>query len=416
LPSSLQIKLDVFHVALSSPPVPALIIPSCVALIVAAGSGQRFGAERPKQYLDLAGRPLIRHTVEAFLRHPRIGAVQLVIAPAFRDLYDAAMVGLDLPEPVTGGATRQESVRLGLERLAEDAPPDLVLIHDAARPLVDAATIEAVVAALERHDAAIAAVPVVDTLKRGRDGLVDGTVERAGLWRAQTPQGFRFPAILDAHRAAAGLELTDDAAVAERAGLSVALVPSKEENFKVTTPDDLARAERAVVQQGAGFSGLNDIRTGMGFDVHRFAEGDHVTLCGVAVPHSHRLEGHSDADVGLHALTDAILGALAAGDIGSHFPPSDPQWRGADSALFLRHAVELVQARGGRIAHVDVTLICERPKVGPHRAAMVARMAEILGIAEDRVSVKATTTERLGFTGRGEGIAAQAVATVRLPG
>ncbi|QCO16782.1 bifunctional 2-C-methyl-D-erythritol 4-phosphate cytidylyltransferase/2-C-methyl-D-erythritol 2,4-cyclodiphosphate synthase (plasmid) [Azospirillum brasilense] len=382
---------------------------SCIALIVAAGSGQRFGAEQPKQYLDLAGQPVLRRTVEAFRRHPKVSAVRVVINPAFRDLYDAAVAGLDLPEPVTGGASRQDSVRNGLEALADSAP-GLVLIHDAARPLIDASTIDAVIAALDTHPAALAAVPVADTLKRGEDGLVAGTVDRSGLWRAQTPQGFRFPEILAAHRAAAGLELTDDAAVAERAGLPVALVPAREENFKVTTPDDLARATRALD------SALSDIRTGSGFDVHRFAEGDHVTLCGVRVPHTHRLDGHSDADVGLHALTDAILGALCAGDIGSHFPPSDPQWRGADSALFLKHAAELVTARGGRIAHVDVTIICERPKVGPHREAMTARVAEILGMPVDRVSVKATTTERLGFTGRGEGIAAQAMATVRLPG
>ncbi|WP_432613458.1 bifunctional 2-C-methyl-D-erythritol 4-phosphate cytidylyltransferase/2-C-methyl-D-erythritol 2,4-cyclodiphosphate synthase [Azospirillum brasilense] len=386
---------------------------SCIALIVAAGTGQRFGAERPKQYLDLAGQPVLRRTVEAFLRHPKVSAVRVVINPAFRDLYDAAVAGLDLPEPVAGGASRQDSVRNGLEALAESAP-DLVLIHDAARPLIDSDTIDAVIAVLAAHPAALAAVPVADTLKRGNGGpdggLVAGTVDRSGLWRAQTPQGFRFPDILAAHRDAAGLELTDDAAVAERAGLPVALVPAREENFKVTTPDDLTRATRALD------SALSDIRTGSGFDVHRFAEGDHVTLCGVRVPHTHRLDGHSDADVGLHALTDAILGALCAGDIGSHFPPSDPQWRGADSALFLQHAVEMVTARGGRIAHVDVTIICERPKVGPHREAMTARVAEILGMPVDRVSVKATTTERLGFTGRGEGIAAQAVATVRLPG
>ncbi|WP_188259635.1 bifunctional 2-C-methyl-D-erythritol 4-phosphate cytidylyltransferase/2-C-methyl-D-erythritol 2,4-cyclodiphosphate synthase [Azospirillum tabaci] len=386
---------------------------SCIALIVAAGTGQRFGAERPKQYLDLAGQPVLRRTVEAFRRHPKVSAVRVVINPAFRDLYDAAVAGLDLPEPVAGGASRQDSVRNGLEALAESAP-DLVLIHDAARPLIDSDTIDAVIAALATHPAALAAVPVADTLKRGNGGpdggLVAGTVNRSGLWRAQTPQGFRFPEILAAHRDAAGLELTDDAAVAERAGLPVALVPAREENFKVTTPDDLTRATRALD------SALSDIRTGSGFDVHRFAEGDHVTLCGVRVPHTHRLEGHSDADVGLHALTDAILGALCAGDIGSHFPPSDPQWRGADSALFLKHAAELVTARGGRIAHVDVTIICERPKVGPHREAMTARVAEILGMPVDRVSVKATTTERLGFTGRGEGIAAQAMATVRLPG
>ncbi|MGR0185983.1 bifunctional 2-C-methyl-D-erythritol 4-phosphate cytidylyltransferase/2-C-methyl-D-erythritol 2,4-cyclodiphosphate synthase [Azospirillum aestuarii] len=386
---------------------------SCIALIVAAGTGQRFGAERPKQYLDLAGQPVLRRTIDAFRRHPKVSAVRVVINPAFRDLYDAAVAGLDLPEPVAGGASRQDSVRNGLAALAESAP-DLVLIHDAARPLIDADTIDAVIAALGTHPAALAAVPVADTLKRGNGGpdggLVAGTVDRSGLWRAQTPQGFRFPEILAAHRDAAGLKLTDDAAVAERAGLPVALVPAREENFKVTTPDDLIRAARALD------SALSDIRTGSGFDVHRFAEGDHVTLCGVRVPHTQRLDGHSDADVGLHALTDAILGALCAGDIGSHFPPSDPQWRGADSALFLKHAAELVTARGGRIAHVDVTIICERPKVGPHREAMTARVAEILGMPVDRVSVKATTTERLGFTGRGEGIAAQAVATVRLPG
>ncbi|MGF7176134.1 bifunctional 2-C-methyl-D-erythritol 4-phosphate cytidylyltransferase/2-C-methyl-D-erythritol 2,4-cyclodiphosphate synthase [Azospirillum doebereinerae] len=383
---------------------------TCIALIVAGGTGQRFGAERPKQYLDLAGKPILRRTVEAFLRHPLVTGVQVVIDPAWRDLYDAAVAGLDLPEPVTGGATRQDSVRNGLEALAARGGCGRVLIHDAARPLIDAATIAAVVAALDGTPGAIAAVPVADTLKRGRDGTVAATVDRESLWRAQTPQGFRFPEILAAHRSAAGLALTDDAAVAERAGLAVALVPANEENFKVTTPDDLTRATRAVL------STLGDVRTGTGFDVHRFTEGDFVTLCGLRVPHSHGLEGHSDADVGLHALTDAILGALAAGDIGSHFPPSDPQWRGADSATFLRHAAGLVAERGGVIAHTDVTIICERPKVGPHREAMAARIAEILGIAPDRVSVKATTTERLGFTGRGEGIAAQAVATIRLPG
>lgn len=390
--------------------MPTCIAPTCIALIVAGGSGQRFGAERPKQYLDLAGKPVLRRTVEAFLRHPQVGGVRVVIDPAWRDAYDAAVAGLGLSDPVAGGASRQDSVRNGLEALAADGAPDLVLIHDAARPLIDEATIGAVIAALDDRPGAIAAVPVADTLKRGNDGSIGATVDREGLWRAQTPQGFRFPAILEAHRAAAGLSLTDDAAVAERAGLAVALVPSKEDNFKVTTPDDLTRATRAVM------SSLWDVRTGSGFDVHRFTDGDFVTLCGLQVPHSHGLEGHSDADVGLHALTDAILGALAAGDIGSHFPPTDPRWRGADSAKFLRHAADLVAERGGVIAHADVTIICERPKVGPHRAAMAERIAQILGIEVGRVSVKATTTEQLGFTGRREGIAAQAVATVRLPG
>ncbi|WP_029008160.1 bifunctional 2-C-methyl-D-erythritol 4-phosphate cytidylyltransferase/2-C-methyl-D-erythritol 2,4-cyclodiphosphate synthase [Azospirillum halopraeferens] len=386
-------------------------MPTCIALIVAAGSGRRFGAERPKQYHDLAGAPILRRTVEAFLDHPAVGAVQVVIDPAHRQWYDDAVAGLALPDPVPGGATRQRSVRNGLERLAETgAPPDRVLIHDAARPFIDAVTISRTVAALDGAPGCVVAVPVTDTLKRGVDGFSAGTVDRNGLWRAQTPQGFRFAAILEAHRAAAGEDLTDDAAVAEHAGLPVALVPGTEENFKVTSPDDLARAEAVMAAR------LGDVRTGFGFDVHRFAPGDHAMLCGVAVPHTHRLEGHSDADVGLHALTDAILGALGAGDIGSHFPPTDPQWRGADSAVFLRHAAALVRAAGGRIAHADITLVCERPKVGPHRPAMVARVADILGIDAARVSVKATTTERLGFTGRGEGIAAQAVATIRLPG
>lgn len=387
-------------------------MPTCVALIVAAGRGRRFGADLPKQYLPLAGQPILRRTVMAFLHHPDVSALRVVIDPAFRDQYDAAVAGLDLPPPIAGGPTRQDSVLNGLEALAGHAP-DLVLIHDAARPLVDADAISDVVKALDAAPAAIAATPLADTLKRGTvaDGRLrsDGTVDRTALWRALTPQGFRFTDILHAHRVAVGLNLTDDAAVAEAANLPVTLVASNPDNLKVTNHDDLARAERLFL------AGLGDIRTGTGFDVHKFAPGDHVWLCGVQVPHDATLEGHSDADVALHALTDAILGAIAAGDIGQHFPPSDPQWQGADSARFLRHAADLVQVRGGIIAHVDVTIICERPKVGPHREAMVARVAEILGIDATRVSVKATTTEGLGFTGRREGIAAQAAATVRLP-
>ncbi|WP_114391633.1 bifunctional 2-C-methyl-D-erythritol 4-phosphate cytidylyltransferase/2-C-methyl-D-erythritol 2,4-cyclodiphosphate synthase [Oleisolibacter albus] len=384
-------------------------MPSCIALIVAAGRGERFGADVPKQYLSLAGRTVLRRSVEAFLHHPQVDAVRVVINPAHRDLYKDALAGLDLPEPVAGGASRQESVCNGLEALAGAQAPDLVLIHDAARPLVDAATIARVIAALAEAPAAIAATPLADTLKRERGGTVVATVDRSGLWRARTPQGFRFREILAAHRAARGMELTDDSAVAEEVGLPVTLVPSNPDNLKVTHGYDLARAERLIMAE------LGDVRTGTGFDVHKFADGDHVWLCGVKVPHSHALDGHSDADVGLHALTDAILGAIGSGDIGTHFPPSDPQWKGADSARFLRHAADLVAARGGVIAHVDVTLICERPKVGPHRDAMVARMAGILGLCPSRVSIKATTTEGLGFTGRREGIAAQAAATVRLP-
>ncbi|HEY5207939.1 MAG TPA: bifunctional 2-C-methyl-D-erythritol 4-phosphate cytidylyltransferase/2-C-methyl-D-erythritol 2,4-cyclodiphosphate synthase, partial [Stellaceae bacterium] len=366
------------------------------------------GAATPKQYRALAGKPVLRHSLDALARHPAIGGVRVVFNPDDRALYDAAVAGLDLLDPIEGGAARQESVRRGLESLAEFAP-DRVLIHDGARPFLDGATIDRVIAALDDALGAIPALPVRDTVKRGSDGLVSETLDRTNLWRAQTPQGFRYAEILSAHRQAAGLDLPDDAAVAERAGMAVKLVAGSDANFKVTTADDLAEAERRLA------SGLGDIRTGQGFDVHAFGPGDHLVLCGVTVPHEAGLIGHSDADAGLHALTDAILGAIGAGDIGMHFPPSDPRWRGASSDRFLRHAADLVRAKGGIIAHVDITIICERPKIGPHRAAMVARVAEILDLDADRVSIKATTTERLGFAGRGEGLAAQAIATVRLP-
>ena len=381
---------------------------SCVALVVAAGRGTRFGAPLPKQYLPLAGKPLLRYSLETLLRHPAIGGVRVVFNPDDRAHYDAASRGLGLLAPVAGGAARQDSVRLGLESL-ENLAVERVLIQDGARPFLDAATIDRVLGALDAAAGAIPALPLRDTVKRGADGAIVETIDRAALWRAQTPQGFHYRPILAAHRQAAGLDLSDDAAVAERAGLAVRLVAGSEENFKVTTADDLLQAERLLAaRQG-------DIRTGQGFDVHAFGPGDHVWLCGVKVPHGQGLVGHSDADVGLHALTDAILGALGAGDIGMHFPPGDPQWRSAPSHRFLRHAADLVAAAGGSIAHVDVTLICERPQIGPHRAAMVARLAEILALDPRRVSVKATTTEQLGFTGRGEGIAGQAVATLRLP-
>jgi 2-C-methyl-D-erythritol 4-phosphate cytidylyltransferase / 2-C-methyl-D-erythritol 2,4-cyclodiphosphate synthase len=377
-----------------------------VALIVAAGRGQRLGGAMPKQYLPLTGKPVLRHSLETFLRHPAVDAVRVVIHGEDIDLYQAATADLAPLAPIPGGATRQESVRLGLESLAA-LQPLRVLIHDAARPFADAALIGRMVAALGAAPGAIPALPVADTIKRGAGGLILETVERTALWRAQTPQAFRFPEILAAHRAAAGRELTDDAAVAEAAGLAVALVEGSEDNFKVTTQADLERAERLLARP-------TDIRCGNGFDVHRFAPGDRVMICGISVPHDFGLEGHSDADVGLHALTDAILGAIGAGDIGQHFPPADPQWRGADSSRFLAHAAALVAGHGGRILGLDVTIICERPRVGPHRAAMVARIAEILGLDPGRVSVKATTTEGLGFTGRREGIAAQATATVAL--
>jgi len=380
---------------------------SCIALVVAGGRGTRFGGDLPKQYRLLGGQPLLRYSVEAFRRHPRVSNVRVVIHPDDRERYDAAVEGLDLLEPCHGGAARQDSARLGLESLTALAP-ERVLIHDAARPFIDPTTIANVIAALDAAPGAIAAVPVTDTLKRGRAGRIEATLEREGLWRAQTPQGFRYHEILAAHRTLAGEALTDDAAVAERAGLAVALVAATETNLKVTTEEDLRRAERLLAER-------LEQRVGTGFDVHHFGPGDKIMLCGVAIPHSQGLVSHSDADVGLHALTDALLGAIGDGDIGSHFPPSDARWKGASSETFLRHAAGRVAARGGSIVNVDVTVICERPKIGPHRAALVAKLARILEIDAARVSVKATTTDGLGFTGRGEGMAAQAVATVRVP-
>ena len=374
------------------------------ALIVAAGSGSRHGGDLPKQYQLLGGLPVLRHSVETFRNHPQIDTVRVVIGPDHEELYMKAIGDL-LPEShIVGGATRQESVRRGLEALSGN-PPKAVLIHDAARPLIDDGIIGRVVEALDAKPAAVAAMPVVDSLRRDAGGSVD----RDGLWQVQTPQGFWYDSILAAHRAATDDLATDDATLAERAGIPITLVEGAMSNMKVTRVGDLTTAEVFLSAR------LGDVRTGSGFDVHKFAPGDHVTICGIKVPHDFALEGHSDADVGLHALTDAILGCIGAGDIGSHFPPSDERWRGADSALFLKHAIDGVKERGGVVSHLDVTIICERPKVGPHRAAMVARVAEITGLRPDQVSVKATTTEGLGFTGRREGIAAQGTATVRLP-
>lgn len=381
------------------------------ALIVAGGKGLRLGADQPKQYAAAGGISLLRHAVTAFHRHPRISRCQVVHGAGQAADCMTALAGMDGLAPfVTGGAERQDSVRNGLEAIAAYAQSDdIVLVHDAARPFPPAGLIDRAIAAVEAGAlAAIPVLPVVDSLKRlGADGVVAGSVERAGLGRVQTPQAFRFGPLLAAHRAFAGNALGDDAGVMELAGHSVATFEGAEDAFKVTTPADLARA-RALADPGP------DIRSGTGFDVHRLGPGDGVHLCGIFIPWTKTLIGHSDADVGWHALTDAILGAIAAGDIGSHFPPSDMRWRGADSAIFLAEAARLVAERGGRILSCDVTLICERPKVGPHRAAMRTRTAQVLGIAEDRVSIKATTTEELGFTGRGEGIAAQAIATVLL--
>jgi 2-C-methyl-D-erythritol 4-phosphate cytidylyltransferase/2-C-methyl-D-erythritol 2,4-cyclodiphosphate synthase len=371
-------------------------------LIVAAGKGERAGTSLPKQYEKLGGRPLLRRTVQAFGNLP----VQVVIGPGQEELAATALAGLALPVPVSGGATRQESVRRGLEALAKDAP-DFVLIHDAARPLISSKVIQAVMTALESGaDGALPMVAASDTLRRKDAGGRWTLVPRDNLYRAQTPQGFVYDKILAAHRDHAHEEVTDDVALAELAGLKVQMVEGEEKNIKVTRKEDFALAESLL--------GSGDVRTATGYDVHKFKDGDHIWLCGLKIPHSHGLEGHSDADVGLHAITDALLGCIGEGDIGQHFPPTDERWRGAASWKFLDHAASLVTAKGGVINHVDVTIICERPKVGPHRDAMKAKIAEILKVDPGRVSVKATTTEGLGFTGRREGIAAQAIATIKL--
>ena len=377
-------------------------------LVVAAGKGQRAGGAVAKQYAPLLGKPMLRWTLDSFSGHPRVTSLQVVIGPDQDQLYMATVDGLSLPPPIVGGATRQESVRLGLEALAGTAP-DLVLIHDGARPLVSQSLIDAVIAALEAGaDAAVPLLAVADTLKRNADGKWT-TVPREGLHRAQTPQGFRFTKILRAHRHYAAHPVSDDMALAELAQLHIAEVQGEETNMKVTAPGDFVLADAHLRAR------LGESRTGFGYDVHRFVPGDHVWLGGIKIAHEQALEGHSDADAVLHALTDAILGAIAEGDIGQHFPPTDERWRGAPSWKFLDHAANLLRKRGGAIVHCDVTIICERPKIGPHREAMRARIAEILSLDISRIAVKATTTEGLGFEGRREGLAAQAVATVRLP-
>lgn len=391
--------------------------PQTIAVIVAAGRGVRAGAGGPKQYRVLAGESVLARTARAFLGHAEIDAVRVVIHADDEDLYAAAIGPVaahsKLLAHAVGGAARQDSVRLGLESL-ESRRPAIVLIHDAARPFVDGATISRVIAATRETGGAIAALPVYDTLKKSDGAAAPGiaeTVAREGLWRAQTPQGFCYDTILAAHRAAAGEALTDDAAVAERAGIRVSLTPGSPDNMKITQAEDFGMAQILLDRNAM----MREFRSGHGFDVHQFEEGTAVILCGVSIPHGKKLKGHSDADAGMHALTDAILGAIGEGDIGDHFPPSDPTWKGAPSRVFLEKARDLAAGKGGAITHCDVTLICEAPKIGPHRARMRATLAEILGIAVDRVSVKATTTEELGFAGRREGIAALATATVSLP-
>ncbi|WP_370311329.1 bifunctional 2-C-methyl-D-erythritol 4-phosphate cytidylyltransferase/2-C-methyl-D-erythritol 2,4-cyclodiphosphate synthase [Sagittula sp.] len=368
-------------------------------LIVAAGRGTRAGGALPKQWQDIAGRPVARWTLEAM---SGFGSLAMVIHPEDQARAEAVCVGLNV-RLVHGGAERSTSVRNGLEALSGEGF-DAVLIHDVARPCVPAETVQAVLDALQTAPAAAPALAVTDALWTAEDGHVSGTRDRSGLFRAQTPQGFHFDGILAAHRAFAGVA-ADDVEVARAAGIEVRVTPGSERNIKITTQEDFSRASNML-------RGTMDVRTGNGYDVHAFEEGDHVILCGVRIPHNRKLKGHSDADVGMHAVTDALYGALAEGDIGRHFPPSDPQWKGAASEIFLKHAVDLARTRGFGIGNVDLTLICERPKIGPHAAEMTKEMSRIMNLEPDRISIKATTSERLGFTGREEGIAAMATATL----
>jgi 2-C-methyl-D-erythritol 4-phosphate cytidylyltransferase/2-C-methyl-D-erythritol 2,4-cyclodiphosphate synthase len=382
------------------------------AVVVAAGRGFRVGGVGPKQYREIGGEPVVRSSLKGLAVHPEIAMVQPVIHPDDADLFRSAAAGLEVLAPVPGGATRQASVRAGLEALSPRRP-DFVLVHDAARPFVSAALISRGIAAARACGAAIPALAIADTVKTvDPSGIVTGTIERAQLRLVQTPQAFAFEPLLAAHQQAHAVgreDFTDDAALAEWAGIEVGTFAGEAGNMKLTTADDFARA------QAAELAALTDVRTGFGYDVHAFGAGDHVTLGGVRIAHMQGLSGHSDADVVLHALVDAILGALADGDIGVHFPPSDPQWRGASSDRFLAFAIERLRARKGRIAHLDVNVVCEAPRIGPHRDAMRARIAEIAGIDVTRVAVKATTSEKLGFIGRSEGMAAFATATIRLP-
>lgn len=376
-------------------------------LIAAAGSGSRCGGDIPKQYQLVNGKPLIRHTLEKFLSLPEITEIRVIIGADDADLYHAAVSGLTLPDPVVGADIRKRSVYNGLKVLAEAQGDFKVLIHDAARPFTSVTDIYAVIAALDAQEGASLAKPVSDTLRMEDNSIVS----RAGLWALQTPQGFHFKSIWAAHKALQGRDdFTDDTSLITEQGGDVHMVAASVPNFKVTTQDDMVMAQALLGTAMETF-------TGQGFDVHAFddAPASAVRLCGIDVTHDRKLKGHSDADVALHALTDAILGAIGAGDIGQHFPPSDDQWKGKDSAYFLEEAVRMVAAKGAQIANMDVTIICEAPKVGPHKDAMRERLAEITGVAASRINVKATTTEQLGFTGRKEGIAAQAIANIRIP-
>ena len=393
------------------------------ALIVAAGRGHRVGGPMPKQYRSLAGQPVLTHTIAAFAKLDSIYAVRVVIHPdddaLYREVVDALEEGLEskILSPTNGGKTRQDSARLGLESLAQEKP-DVVLIHDGARPLVTKEAIIRTLDSISENVGSIAALPLSDSLKRAEENgkHIAGDVARVGFWRAQTPQTFRFSEIFAAHSAAKCHDATDDAEVAEQYGLRIALVAGEEENIKITTESDMARAEQLLNHRSATMVSNWRVKVGMGYDVHRFAEdGNDLTICGVRVPFEKSVASHSDGDVALHAVVDAILGALGDGDIGVHFPPSDEKWRGAPSDIFIDHALKLLRMRGGKLDHIDVTVICERPKLTDHRAAMLDRLASLLGLPKGAVSLKATTTEKLGFVGRKEGIAAHALATLRIP-
>ena len=376
-------------------------------LIVAAGSGSRVGGETPKQYRPIAGKAVLRWAVEAMLNHPAITAVRVVIGQGHERLMAEALGGLDVGAPILGGSTRQESARLGLEVLAVEGAPELVLIHDAARPFCPPEVIDRLLKALQTNSAAVPALPAVDTLMRGKGKHLGDTVDRTHLNRIQTPQAFHFDRILEAHRAKTSDSFTDDATLARAACVGVVRVEGDEALNKLTLIGDFARAEARLQARLVA-------RTGLGFDVHAFSGEGPITIGGIAIPHERGLAGHSDADVVLHSITDALLGAAALGDIGQHFPPSDPRWKDANSAIFLAHAATLIRDKGGTIDFVDCTVICEAPKLHPYRDPMRSRIAEILQLPRSRVSIKATTTERLGFAGRREGIAAQSVATIRM--
>lgn len=387
---------------------------SVAVIIVAAGRGHRASKDLPKQYKLILGKTVLNHTINSFTSCDTIDKILCVIHGDDQALYEKAIAPHDIAPhdiaaPVHGGATRQDSVYRGLKAL-ENAAPDIVLIHDAARPFISERIINTLINTIaDGEAAALPALPVVDSLKMAKGDYVTGAASRDGLYSAQTPQAFNYSAILKAHEAVLGQELNDDVAVAAADGIKAKIIAGSEAAFKITHAHDFKKAEQYLMMQ------MSDIRVGKGYDVHKFEAGDHVWLCGVKVPHTMSLKGHSDADVAMHALTDALYGALAAGDIGRHFPPSEAKWKGAASDIFLKHATDMVSERGGMIASVDLTIICETPKIGPHAGAMRSRLADIMGMDISRVSVKATTTEKLGFTGRGEGIAAEAIATVRLP-